>query len=73
VTLIDLGVGLALGAVSLSVEARNLADARYRDGEFVYASSFNKPSAATPATLVPARHFTAGRPLSLQGTITVSY
>ena len=72
-TLVDLGAGLTLGTVSLSVELSNLADTRYRDGEFVYASSFTKPSATAPTTRVPSRHFTAGRPLSVQGTLTVSY
>ena len=54
--------------VSLSFEAFNLLDARWRDGEFVYPSNFDRPDGASR---VPVRHFTAGRPLSLQATLTV--
>ena len=70
VTLVDLGVGLELSPVSLSVELFNLADVRWRDGEFVYASSFDQQG---PRSLVPARHFTAGRPFTAQGTLTLLF
>ena len=73
IALLDLRAGLTLGSVTLSVEIQNLADVRHMDGEFVYASSFQEPTSSQPPTLVPARHFTAGRPLSAQGTLTVSY
>ena len=73
VALVDLNAGVTLGAMSLSVEVFNLADVRYRDGEFVYASSFTRPEVAKAVTLVPARHFTAGRPLTVQGTLTARF
>lgn len=70
VTTVDAAIGAELGPASLALEGFNLADARYRDGEFVYASSFRQDSAPS---LVPARHVTAGRPLSLQGTLTFRF
>ena len=73
VALLDAGAGITLGAVSLSLEIFNLADVRHRDGEFVYASSFSRPTAGQAVTLVPARHFTAGRPFSIQGTVTINF
>lgn len=59
----ELSLGLALGPVSLSVELYNLFNLRWRDGEFVYASRFVPEG---PSSLVPARHFTAGRPFTAQ-------
>ena len=70
VALVDLGVGLELSPVTLSLELFNLADVRWRDGEFVYASSFHQQGSAS---LVPARHFTAGRPFTAQGTLTLLF
>ena len=48
--------------------ARNLTDARWRDGAFSYASNF---TADADASRVPVQHFTAGRPLSVLGTLSV--
>ena len=70
VALLDLGAGLNLRPLSLSVEVFNLADARWRDGEFVYVSNFDPLGVPS---LVPARHFTAGRPLTIQGTVTLNF
>lgn len=70
VGLVDVGVGATVAPVTLSFEAHNLADVRWRDGEFVYASNFDR---ASQGSLLPARHFTAGRPLSLQGTLTLNF
>ncbi len=66
VFLTDLGVGARSGPVGLRLEARNLFDARWRDGEFVYPSRFD-PNA--PASLLPARHFTAGNPRTFSVTL----
>lgn len=66
---VDGALGISLGALSLACEGFNLTNARYHDGDFVYASSF-RPGAAP--SLVPARHFTAGRPLTLLGTLTLT-
>lgn len=68
VVTVEAGVGAEYHDVSLSFEAFNLLDARWRDGEFVYPSNFDRPDGASR---VPVRHFTAGRPLSLQATLTV--
>ncbi|AKF84369.1 TonB-denpendent receptor [Myxococcus fulvus 124B02] len=68
VFLTDLDLGLRRGALGLKLEVRNLLDARWRDGEFVYSSRFD-PSA--PASLVPARHFTAGSPRMASLTLEV--
>ena len=59
VFLADAHVALRRGELGLRLEVSNLLDARWRDGEFVYGSRFD-PAAA--ASLVPARHFTAGSP-----------
>jgi outer membrane receptor protein involved in Fe transport len=67
VFLLDLGGSVRLGPLELSLSARNLTDARWRDGEFNYPSNFD-PSEV--ASLVPARHFTAGRPFTLLTSLT---
>ncbi|MDC0712307.1 TonB-dependent receptor [Stigmatella sp. ncwal1] len=56
------------GALGLRLEVKNLLDARWRDGEFVYGSRMD-PS--TPASLVPSRHFTAGTPRTASLTLEV--
>lgn len=68
VFVVEAGAGVMLGPVSLSIEIYNLLGTRWRDGEFVYASRFDPNEAAS---LVPERHFTAGRPFSGQATLTV--
>ncbi|WP_217441688.1 TonB-dependent receptor domain-containing protein [Myxococcus sp. CA039A] len=68
VFLADAEMGLRRGELGLRLEVRNLLDSRWRDGEFVYSSRFN-PSA--PASLVPARHFTAGSPRMASLTLEV--
>jgi TonB family protein len=68
VFVVEAGAGVMLGPVSLSIEVYNLLATRWRDGEFVYASRFDRD---TSSSLVPERHFTAGRPFSGQATLTV--
>jgi len=68
VFLLDAAVSARLGAVELGLAARNLTDARWRDGAFSYVSNFT-PGADT--SQVPVQHFTAGRPLTLLGTLGV--
>jgi hypothetical protein len=66
--LLDAAASARLGPVELGVAARNLTDARWRDGAFSYASNF---TADADASRVPVQHFTAGRPLSVLGTLSV--
>jgi iron complex outermembrane recepter protein len=68
VFLLDAAASARLGPVELGVSGRNLTDARWRDGAFSYVSNFT-PGADT--SRVPVQHFTAGRPLTILGTVTV--
>ncbi len=68
VALVDLRAGLRYRALTLQLDMRNALDTRWRDGEFVYSSRFD-PSAV--ASLVPARHFTAGYPRMASLTLEV--
>ena len=61
VFLVDMGVGAEWRIFTFDVEAYNLLDKAWYDGEFVYASSFDEGDAA----LVPARHVTVGEPRTL--------
>jgi iron complex outermembrane receptor protein len=67
--LMNLGGELRLWHVSLGVEIRNLLDRRYRLDEFNYASNFVAPEATR--SRVPTRHFAAGEPFFVMGTLTV--
>ena len=66
ILLLEGAAGFNWNGIALSVEAFNLTDAEWRDSEFVYSSNFNEFS-----DNVPARHFTAGRPFTLQSTLSV--
>lgn len=70
VFVLNLAAGVEWSHFALSVEVENLLNTRWRDAEFVYTSDFN-PGGGTSA--VPARHFSAGRPLTAQATLTVNY
>jgi TonB family protein len=54
----------------LGLTITNLLDAKYRDGEFNYASDFH--SQAQP-TLVPERAFTAGAPRGIFGNFAINF
>lgn len=54
----------------VGILATNLFDNRYRLGEFNYASDFH--SQPQP-TLVPERHFTAGAPRGVFGTLAINF
>jgi iron complex outermembrane receptor protein len=66
--IVEAGAGAEWGPVALSLEAFNLFDSTWRDAEFVYASDFSNVSGSR----VPARHSTAGRPLTLQATLSIT-
>ena len=66
VFLTDARASVRLGPVETGLEAFNLFDADWYDGEFVYASAFTGA-----ASLVPARHVTVGPPRSLFWTLSL--
>jgi iron complex outermembrane receptor protein len=57
--LLDAVASVRVAGVALAIEAFNLLDAHWYDGEFVFASRWD-PGAA--ASLVPQRHVTVGAP-----------
>jgi hypothetical protein len=65
---VDLRGALRVGSVELVLDVQNLLGASWRDGEFVFPSSWSPP--ASPSRL-PARHFTAGAPRQLVLTLEV--
>ncbi|MDY7228164.1 TonB-dependent receptor [Hyalangium rubrum] len=56
-------------AVELGLTVENLLDASWREAEFNYVSNFRGPDA--PASLLATRHFSAGAPRTVRGTLTV--
>lgn len=66
VFLADARASLRWRAVELIADLQNLFDARWRDGEFTYASTWEP---GRTASQLPARHFTAGAPLALFVTL----
>lgn len=63
----DVNAELGWRWVSLGVAVTNLFGARYRLGEYNYASDF-RTSGSLP-TLVPVRHFSAGAPRAVLATL----
>ncbi len=62
VFLVDARVGLRLQELELSLELLNALDLDWFDGQFVYASNFER---GTAPSLVPARHVTMGAPRTI--------
>jgi TonB family protein len=56
----------------LGLVVTNLLDRRYRLGEYNFASDF-RTDPGSPPTLAPARHFTAGAPRAIYGTIGINF
>jgi len=67
--LTNVGGELRIWDLSVGVETRNLLDLQYRQSEFNYASNFVGPSA--PQTRVAERHFVAGEPFFVMGSLTL--
>ncbi|WP_394823812.1 TonB-dependent receptor domain-containing protein [Pendulispora albinea] len=59
VFLVDATAALRLKELELSLDVYNLLDASWFDGQFVYASNFDR---STTPSLIPARHVTVGPP-----------
>jgi len=64
----DASAGARLGEVELRVDATNVLEAAYFDGEFVYASQFDQGAAQS---LVPQRHVTIGPPRAIFATLAL--
>lgn len=67
--LLDLGASLKFQALSLGLISTNLLDKEYRLGEYNYASDFHSQPYPTQ---VAARHFAAGEPRAIYGTLTLT-
>ena len=68
VYLVDARAAVRRAEIELGIEAFNLFDLAWNDGEFVYASNFDQT--ATPS-LLPVRHVTAGAPRTWLATLTI--
>jgi hypothetical protein len=68
VFLVDAVAGLRFDRFELSLEAFNLLDAAWYDGELAYPSSFG----GRGASLIPLRHVTVGAPRSLLLTLAAA-
>jgi len=66
--LLGAGGDIRLWYFSVGVELRNILNTRYRQAEFNYASNFVSPEAVP--SRIPERHFVAGEPFFVMGTIT---
>jgi hypothetical protein len=67
---VDANATLAWWLFEVGVSASNLLDARYRLGEYNYASDFHSQ---TFPTLVPVRHFSAGAPREVMFSFAIHY
>jgi hypothetical protein len=67
ISVLDANLEVSWRWFTLGVSCTNLLDTRYRLGEYNYASDF-RTNGSFP-TLVPARHFTAGAPRQVLGTL----
>lgn len=67
--LVDLGASLRWSAFTVGLITTNLLGRRYRLSEYNYASDFHSQDYPT---LVAARHFSAGEPRAIYGTLTLT-
>ncbi len=67
---VDLTSTLQWRAWGVSVEVDNLLGARWRDGEFVYPSHWDRDA---PRAELPVRHFTAGAPRAARLSLSRSF
>lgn len=65
----DVALNLRYRAVQVGLICTNLFDRRYRIGEYNYASDFKSRDYPT---LVASRHFSAGEPRAIYGTLTLT-
>jgi hypothetical protein len=67
----DLSASLDWSSYEVGLSVTNLFDARYRLGEYNYASDWSR--GASPPTLVPMRQFTAGAPRAIYATLGIHF
>lgn len=67
-TVIDVAGGYRTGRYDLELQIDNLLGARWREGEFHYASRFHRDE---PVSQIPRLHYSAGRPLGARLSLTV--
>ena len=66
----DASIGLAWSIWNVRVSGQNIFDARYRLGEYNYASNFQR--LLPEPTLAPERSFTAGAPRTVMLTLSAT-
>ncbi len=69
VSLVDATAGLRLKEVDLALDVFNLLDAKWYDGQFVYASNFARSQSPS---LVPGRIVTIGAPRTVFATVSIT-
>lgn len=67
-TLVDAVASVRLREVELGLSAFNLLDLNWYDGEYTFASNFERGAAPS---LVPQRHVTSGAPRTVLATLTL--
>lgn len=70
VALLDASLALSYRWLDLGVEVSNLTNSRYAAVEYSYVSNWQPSSAPS---LLPARHLSAGAPLTVLGTLGVQF
>jgi outer membrane receptor protein involved in Fe transport len=68
VTTMDAALALRRDFIEVGVEGFNLLNAEYADTEYSYVSNWSREQLPS---LLPARHLSAGPPLSVLGTMTI--
>ena len=67
---LEASAGVEVGAITISVEAFNPFDSRWRDNELLYVSDFNPMDSESGVAM---RHVVTGRPFTVQATLGVHY
>ena len=70
VFLLDASLGLRRDFLEIGLDATNLLNSQYADTEYVFVSDFRTHNNDIPS-LLPARHLSAGAPLTILGSLTL--
>lgn len=65
---VDLLASYRIGLFDIEVQVDNVFNSKLREGEFHYASRFDRN---TPASAIPRLHYAAGRPLGVRTTLSM--